>query len=144
MCAMANPSMPLFGSYFTVLSVVTVSGLVGSTLVLCCSIWLPTQDLAFLTASTISTISLALSGGFISFAQMPVLPKVLQWISPVKYSLQGLVIAQLTGTNAERVLYLSELNSPSTVTGNIGVLIIMFVCLSVLTVFGMTRVKEIR
>ena len=53
MCAMWNVSLPMWGSFLTLLSVLIVSGLVGSTIVLCCSMWLPTQDLAFLLASTI-------------------------------------------------------------------------------------------
>jgi len=133
MCAMANPTMPIWKSYLTVMSILNFSGLVGSTLVLCCSIWLPSQDLAFLVASTISTISLSLSGGFLPFAAMPGLANALQWISPIKYSFQALVIAQLTGTSSEKLIDLSEFNTPSTTSGNIYVLFCIFICLSILT-----------
>lgn len=144
MCAMGNPTMPEWGSFLTVLSILIMSGLVGSSMVLMTTIWLPTQDLAFLASSTIVTISLALSGAFLPFADMPVLPNALQWISPVKYSFQALVTAQITGTGAERVLYVGKLNTPSTVSENIGVLCGLFVCFSIVIAVGMARVKEIR
>jgi len=143
MCTMANPTIPIWRSYLTVLSILNFSGLVGSTLVLCCSIWLPSQDLAFLVASTISTISLSLSGGFLPFAEMPGLANALQWISPIKYSFQALVIAQLTGTSSEKLIDLSEFNTPSTTSENIYVLFCIFICLSILTAIGMARVKEV-
>jgi len=144
MCGMANPTVPAWISFFTVLSILTVSGLIGSTVVLCCSIWLPTQDLAFLVGSTICTISLALSGGFLPFDQMPNIPFAIQWISPIKYSYQGLLIAQLTGTSAETILQVSEYNTPPSVSGNLGVLCLFFVAIASLTAVGMARVKEVR
>lgn len=144
MCAMGNPTMPEWSSFLTVLSTLIMSGLVGSSMVLMTTIWLPTQDLAFLSSSTLVTISLALSGAFLPFANMPALPNALQWISPVKYSFQALVTAQITGTGAERVLYVGELNTPSTVSENLAVLCGLFIGFSILIAIGMARVKEIR
>lgn len=144
MCAMRNPSVSPWISFLTTLSSLIASGLVGSTLVLVCSIWLPTQDLAFLVASTMATISLALSGGFLPFSEMPPLASSLQWVSPVKYSFQSLLIGQLHGTSAERLIYLNDYDTPPTVSGNIGVLCCIFILLTLLTGIGIVRVKEVR
>lgn len=144
MCGLWNPTFPLWICFFTVLSILMMAGLVGSTMVLCCAMWLPSQDLTFLVSSTIVTIALALSGGFLAFADMPALPYAIQWISPVKYSYQALLISQLKGTSAEKVLDISEYNSPPTIMGNIGVMCAFFVVIAGLTVIAMTRVKEIR
>ena len=144
MCAISNPTIPLYVSYFTMLCTLLTSGLVGSTIILCCSMALPTQDLAFLVGSTISTISLGLSGGFLPLSEMSVVPYSLQWLSPVKYTLQSIMIAQLKGTSAEVVLELAGYNTPATVSGNVSVLGGIFVFLSILTVIAMTRVKETR
>ena len=85
MCALQNPSMYPWVSFLTILSVVIVSGLVGSTMVFFCCMCFPSQDLAFLAASTIVTIFLALSGGYLPFNKMTVIPFSLQWLIPVEY-----------------------------------------------------------
>jgi len=144
MCTMLNPAMSQFTSFLTILASIVTSGLVGSTVVFFCSMALPTQDLAFIVGSTIVTIALALSGGFLPFSEMFPLPYSIQWISPVKYSLQALLISQLSGTSAERLLDIAEYNSPSTVTGNLLALLAIFVFFSVMSVFAMIRVKERR
>lgn len=144
MCAMWNPVIPDWVSFLSILAVLIISGLVGSTIILCCSMWLPTQDLAFVLGSTISTISLALCGGFRPVSDMPDVPHTLQWLSPIKYSYQALLIALLTGTSSERLLDIQEYDSPSTVTDNLLVLTLIFVVICVLTSVGMTRVKELR
>ena len=115
-------------------------------MVFCASIWLPTQDLAFLSSSTIVTtcISLALSGGFLPFTSMPDLPSSIQWLSPIKYSFQAWAISELTGTSAEKVIDIGGYNTPPTVTQNLLILWGIFVVLSILSTIGMARVKEVR
>ena len=144
MCAMWNPVVPAWASFLSVLAVLIFSGLVGSTIILCCSMWLPTQDLAFVLGSTISTISLALCGGFRPASDMPDVPYTLQWISPIKYSYQALLISLLTGTSSERLLDIQEYDSPPTVTGNLTILGLIFVVFCLITGIGMARVKEAR
>mmetsp|Transcript_2694 Transcript_2694/g.4183 ORF Transcript_2694/g.4183 Transcript_2694/m.4183 type:complete len:564 (-) Transcript_2694:216-1907(-) len=144
MCGMLNPTVPAWASFLTTLSTLIVSGLVGSTLILFCCMTLPTQDMAFLVGSTVSTISLGLSGGFLPFSDMLDVPYSLQWISPVKYSLQSVLIAQLKGTSAEKVLDLGGYNTPATVAENIGILGCIFVFFSIVTGIAMARVKEVR
>ena len=144
MSALWNPTIPFWISFLTVLSAFIVAGLVGSTLVLCSAMLLPTQDLAFLVSSTTVTIALALSGGFLPFADMPALPYAIQWTSPVKYSYQALLISLLKGTSAENVLNIYEYNNPPTITENIGANCGFFVLVATLTIIAMTRVKEVR
>ena len=144
MCTMLNPSMHVWTSFLTILSALFTSGLVGSTIVFFCSMALPTQDLAFIFGSTIVTISLAMSGGFLPFGDMLPLSYSIQWISPVKYSLQALLISQLIGTSAERMLDVKEYNTPMTVTENLIVLLGIFTLLSVLSAVAMIRVREQR
>ena len=141
-----NPTVPAWVNFFSVTSVFIVSGLVGSCMVFCASIWLPTQDLAFLSSSTIVTtcISLALSGGFLPFTSMPDLPSSIQWLSPIKYSFQAWAISELTGTSAEKVIDIGGYNTPPTVTQNLLILWGIFVVLSILSTIGMARVKEVR
>lgn len=144
MCALWNPTLPPWVSFLTTLAGLITTGLTGSTLVFCCSMMLPTQDLAFLLSSTIVTISLALCGGFLAFSEMPIVPFSIQWISPVKYSLQSLLIPLLTGTSAERLLDGAGLNTPATATENLAILVGAFITLSVASAVAMARVKEVR
>ena len=144
MCAMWNPVVPAWASFLSLLAVLIMSGLVGSTLILCASMWLPTQDLSFVLSSTIVTIALALCGGFRPASDMPDVPYSLQWFSPIKYSYQGLLISLLTGTSSERLLYVQEFDAPSTVTGNLIVSSLIFVGLCFFTGAGMARIKEAR
>ena len=144
MCAIWNPVVPQWVSFLTILCVLIFSGLVGSTIILCCSIALPNQDVAFTIGSTISTISLAISGGFLPFNKMPNLPFAMQWVSPVKYSFQALMNATLRGTSAEKLLDIAEYNTPPTISENIGVLFAIFFVFSIITAFSLARVKEHR
>jgi hypothetical protein len=105
---------------------------------------LPSQDLAFLAASTLATIGLALSGGFLPFNEMMVIPYSLQWVSPVKYSLQGLIISELEGTSAEKLLDIGKYRAPASVSENVLVLWGIFLLLSFLSVISMVRIKEVR
>ena len=144
MCKLWNPSVEPWVSFLTTLSVVVASGLVGSNLVFFFSMALPTQDLAFLAGSTIVSISLALSGGFLPFSEMASIPSALQWISPVKYSLQGLFISELKNTSAESILDIGEYRAPASVTENIIVLLGIYLSLSIITALSMLRIKEVR
>ena len=144
MAAFWNPVMPAWASFLSVLAVLIMSSVIGSTLILCCSMWLPTQDITFVTASTFVTITLTLCGGFRPFVDLPDGPYALQWMSPVKYCYQAMMISLLTGTNSERLLYMQEINSPPSVTANLLVMNLIFVGICVLTVVGMARVKEKR
>ena len=144
MCGLYNPTMPAAVNFLTIAAILIVSGLVGSTIVFCCSIGLPTQDLAFLTGSTIVTISLSLSGGFLPFTEMPDLPHKFQWISPIKYSFQAMSIALLKDTSAEKVIDLAGYDTPASISDNMWILYGIFFALSFLTALGMARVKEVR
>ena len=75
---------------------------------------------------------------------MPYVPHAIQWLSPVKYSFQALVIALLHGTSSEKVIELGGYDTPKSVTENIGVLSAIFLTFTILTVIGMTRIKEVR
>ena len=142
MCGLVNPTIPYAVNFLTITSILIVSGLVGSTMVFCSSIWLPTQDLAFITGSTVVTVGLALSGGFLPFTAMPDIPRTLQWISPIKYSFQAMAMAQFRGTTAEKMIDIAGYNTPASIAENLWILCGIFGVLSLLTVFGMARVKE--
>jgi len=144
MCGLINPTIPYAVNFLTIMSILIASGLVGSTVVFCCCIWLRTQDLAFLVGSTIVTVGLSLCGGFLPFTVMPVIPRTLQWISPIKYSFQAMAIAQLKGTSAEKVIDIAGYNTPASISENVWILYGIFVVFSLLTVIGMSRVKEVR
>jgi len=144
MCALINPVVSESINFLTITSILIMSGLVGSTIILCCSIWLPTQDLSFLVGSTIVTISLSLCGGFLPYTSMPDVPHALQWLSPIKYSFQAMALALLNGTSAEKVIDLAGYNTPGTITENMCILGGIFIVLAILSAIGMTRVKEVR
>ena len=144
MCGLINPTFPYAANFLTIASTLIVSGLVGSTMVFCWSIWLPTQDLAFLFGSTIATISLSLCGGFLPFTAMPDVPHALQWVSPIKYSFQATAQALLKGTSAEKVIDIAGYNTPPSISENLWILYAIFLVLSLLTAVGMSRVKEVR
>ena len=144
MCSLINPLVPTIINFLTVTSVLILSGLVGSAIILCSSILLPTQDIAFLFGSTVVTISLSISGGFLPFTAMPNVPYALQWISPIKYSYQALALSLLKGTSAEKLIDLAGYNSPGSVTENLLILTGFLTILSLLTIVGMTRIKEVR
>ena len=82
------------------------------------------QDLAFLLATTIFTISLALCGGF---PASPIIPFCIQWISPVNHSLQSIVIPLLTGTSAERLLDGAGMNTPAITSENVAILVVILI-----------------
>ncbi len=144
MCGLINPTVPGVVNFLTISSILIVSGLVGSTTIFFMSMWLPTQDLAFLSGSSIVTISLALCGGFIPFTSMSDVPHALQWVSPIKYSFQAIAIAMLKGTSAEKLIDIAGYNTPPSISENIWVLYGLFVVLSILTAVGVSRIKEVR
>ena len=144
MCSLWNTSQAPWMSFLAFLSIQIASGLVGSTMVFCFTMSSPTQDLAFLVSSTVVTISLSLSGGFLSFSEMASIPFASQWVSPVKYSVQGILISLLEGTTAEKVLETTGINTPSTVSQNLFVLFGIFALFSVASIVAISRLKEVR
>ena len=142
--AIENSLVPAWVKNLTIGVCLTMSALVGSTIVFCCSIWLPSQDLAFLLASTVVCISLALSGGFLDPVKMNDIPSALQWLSPTKYSFQSLVIAHLKGTQAELIIEKKGYDNSDTISMNLSLLGAIIFLLSILSVIGMSRVREVK
>jgi len=144
MCGLWNPEMPKWASFLTTLSALIASGLTGSSLILFFSILMSSQDLAFLLGSGVVTVSLGLSGGFVSFPSNAEFIRWLQWISPCKYSLQALVIGYYKGTEGEILVEAAQLNQPATTTANIGVLFLMFAGWAIGTMLALNRRLEVR
>jgi ATP-binding cassette, subfamily G (WHITE), member 2 len=139
-----NVSLPRWASFFTVLSSIAASSIVGSANVLFFSIALPSQDLAFLAGAAVVTVSLSVSGGFVPVPSIPSYMRWLQWISPCKYSLQALSIHQFEGSRVEYLLDEQGLNHPGTIAANIGALFLMFAVLAVCTMVALSRQREVR
>jgi len=144
MCSLWNTSQAPWMSFLAFLSMQIASGLVGSIMVFCFTMSTPTQDLAFLVSSTVVTISLSLSGGFLAFSEMGSIAAAVQWVSPVKYSVQGILLSLLEGTTAEKVLEITGINTPSTVSQNLFVLFGIFALFSVMSIVAISRLKEVR
>lgn len=144
MCSLWNPEMPHWQSFFTLLSALIASGLTGSAVVLFFSVFMPSQDLAFLVGSAFVTLSLGLSGGFVPFTAIEDFISWLQWISPCKYSLQALAVGYYQGTDGMAIVEHAGLDRPSGVTANIGVLFAMFAAWAVATMLVLKRQREIR
>jgi hypothetical protein len=141
---MINPTVSLLVNFLSMTSIFILSGLVGSSLVFCASMWLPNQDIAFLvSAGNVSTM-LAVSGGFLPFTSMPLVPSAIQWLSSIKYSYQAYLISGLTGTSAEKVIDIGGYNTPPTISQNLLILLGIFILVNALSTIGMTRIKEIR
>jgi ABC-type multidrug transport system permease subunit len=104
----------------------------------------PSQDLAFLAGSGVVTVALGVSGGFVPFPSMEDWISWLQWVSPCKYSLQALAIGQFGNSNSEIILEVSALNTPNSVSANIGVLLGFYVVFTVGTVLALSRQREVR
>uniref|UniRef100_A0A7S2XRR9 ABC-2 type transporter transmembrane domain-containing protein n=1 Tax=Attheya septentrionalis TaxID=420275 RepID=A0A7S2XRR9_9STRA len=139
-----NPVLPRWGAFFTVCGSLIASGLAGSGLVLVCTMVFPSQDLAFLAGSGVVTVALGVSGGFVPFPSMEDWISWLQWVSPCKYSLQALAIGQFGNSNSEIILEVSALNTPNSVSANIGVLLGFYVVFTVGTVLALSRQREVR
>ena len=102
------------------------------------------QDVAFLVGSGCITLFLSLSGGFVPFPYIKNWIAWLQWISPVKYSFQAFAWSLLGNTPSEDILDMLDLNTPSSVDSNIGILIGFFMVWAVSSVFALSRQKEVR
>ena len=141
MCALWNPNDGTkFESFFAVLAIFIASGLVGSNLVLLCSIIMPSQELAFLSGSGWVTFALGLSGGFVPFSLMRGFIRWGEWISPVKFSVQALSIQFFQGTPmGESILESRELNRPDTVTTNVVILLCINVILVAVTIAALSN-----
>lgn len=90
------------------------------------------------------TMFVAVSGGFVPYPFIEDWIVWLQWISPVKYSFQAFCWSLVRGTSAEYLLLELELDSPSSATGNIGVLICFVVMHALASVFALSRQREVR
>lgn len=146
MCAIWNLNGDTkFEAFFAILGIFIASGLVGSNLVLLCSIAMPSQELAFLSGSGLVTFALGLSGGFVPFSLMRGFIRWGEWISPVKFSVQALSIQFFEGSPlGEAVLESRELNRPETVTSNVVVLLCINVILVIFTMLALytKRIKR--
>uniref|UniRef100_A0A7R9WUP2 ABC-2 type transporter transmembrane domain-containing protein n=1 Tax=Craspedostauros australis TaxID=1486917 RepID=A0A7R9WUP2_9STRA len=143
MMSLSNPAWSESESFFTLLAFFIISGLTGNALILLTCMVAFSQDLGFLLGCTVVTISLAASGGFVPFAIIPESIRWLQWISPVKYSLQIFIMALFDGTDTTIVQAL-DLDVPSDITHNILVLIFMFALCAVTTIVTMSFQREVR
>jgi hypothetical protein len=139
-----NPTVSLWVNFLSMASIFISSGLVGSSLVFCASMWLPNQDMAFLvSASNVSTM-LAMSGAFLPFTSMTSVPSAIQWISAIKYSYQAYVISVLKGTSAEKIIDIGGYNTPPTLSQNLLILLGIYIMINILSTIGMARIKEVR
>jgi hypothetical protein len=102
------------------------------------------QDVAFLVGSGNTVVFLAVSGGFVPFPYIEDWIAWLQWISPVKYSFQAFAWTLLGQTPSEDVLEMLDLDTPSYVGSNIGILIGVYVLCAVGSLFALSRQKEVR
>lgn len=102
------------------------------------------QDLAFLVGSANVTVFLAVSGGFVPFPYIEDWISWLQWISPIKYSFQAFTWSLLGGTSSADLLEQLELDTPSSVSSNIGILIGFFALCAAGSIFALSRQKEVR
>lgn len=118
--------------------------MVGNSLVLFLSMALWSQDIVFLVGSAGTSVFLAASGGFVPFPSMESWIKWLQWISPIKYSLQAFGLTLFKGTNTSAILVALELDTPSSISANMGVLVGCFVTLGIFTMAALSRQKEVR
>lgn len=143
MISLLNPAWSSIESFFTMLSFFSISGLVGNAVILLTSMISISQDLAFLGGSAFVTVGLATSGGFVPFASMPSWIRWLQWISPVKYSLQAFVQSAFDGTNVTLVTLL-ELDTPNNISGNLLILLGLFFLFASLSIVFLSLQRERR
>lgn len=144
MIALRNPSISSFSSFVSLFALLSLNGLVGNNLVLMTSIFCPTQDLTFLVGSGGTVIFLVLSGGFVPYPFMEDWIVWLQWISPVKYSLQACALILFEGTSTAKVLVMNKMNTPGTASANIGILFAVFALCGLASSIGLRRQREVR
>jgi len=143
MMGLWNPVLSKTWSFFTLLSVLSLSGVLGNAIILLLSVVMVSQDLAFLLGSSFVTVCLAASGGFVPFTAMEEWIVWVQWISPVKYSLQGFAAGLFRGTDTTYAS-LIELDTPDTVSANCAVLVAFFGTFAILTMLALSLQKEVR
>jgi hypothetical protein len=145
MCGLWNPSVSRWESFLMILSGLIVSGLTGNAMVLFSSVLVSSQDLAFLLAAGLVCFSLGMSGGFVAFPLMRDFISWLQWLSPVKYSLQALSLSYLKGsTQGEAYLDAAGLDQPETAAANLGVLLAFYGILACVTILVLSKQREVR
>lgn len=145
MVGLWNPVIPKFESFLLSLAVITVTNYVGNSIVLLASITFAAQDLAFLVGAGAVLVSTCFSGSLVAFPSLPEAIAWFQWVTPVKYSIQALIIHQFKGTpNYDIIVDAGEFNRPDTITSNVGVLLAMFAATTFMTIFILARQREIR
>ena len=102
------------------------------------------QDLAFLVGSANVVFFLAASRGFVPFPYIEDWIVWLQWVSPIKYSLQAFTWYLLSETPNTALLEILELDTPSGVGSNIMVMIGIFVLCAGGSVLVLSRQREVR
>jgi hypothetical protein len=137
-----NPSQPRWATFFSILSYMMASGLVGSALTQFFAILAPSQDLAYTACAAVVTFNMGLSGAFVPFPYMRDFIRWAQWISPCKYSLQALLISYSMDTSREAALEVLDLNTPHTVLQNILVLAFIFALHTVSSTVLLTFQRE--
>ena len=131
-------------SFFSTVAILVLSSATGSAIVLLCATSIKSQELAFTVGSAVVSISLAMSGGFVTFSQLPDHISWLQWVSPCKYSFQSLVISQCQSTKFEPLLGTLQLTDPATPEANVGVLALMYILIMLTSVVVLLRQPEVR
>jgi len=131
-------------SFFTFFVITALSSCVGSSIVSFFAVLLDSQDLAFAVGSGVATLALALSGGFVSFPQIPTGARWVQWVSPAKYTLQAFSIAQLGGSHLELALTEAQLDRPQSIGANLAVLAGFYALFTLATAIVLAKKRETR
>lgn len=135
-----NPIIPRVVSFMTALSIIIPSNLVGNGLVLLLSVCLPSPALAFLFAAGVVLVWFLFSGGIIVFPSLAYFISWVQWISPVKYSLQAFTTLMFWDTASYEVyVEMVGYDQPKAIISNIAILYLIFFLFSILTVFALSR-----
>jgi ATP-binding cassette, subfamily G (WHITE), member 2, SNQ2 len=134
-----NPSQPHWATFFSILACIIASGLVGSAMVQFFAIVAPSQDLAYIVGSGVSTLALGLSGGFVPFPFMRGFIRWAQWLSPCKYSLQALLLSYGMDTERESRLDYLGFDSPGTSMDNVAILFAIFAFLVTCSTIALAR-----
>jgi len=144
MMSLWNPSVSNAASFVTMFTVFCIGGIMGNAIVLLTSILMWSQDVAFLVGSANVVFFGAASGGFVPFPSIPDWIVWVQWISPIKYSFQAFTWCLLSETPTTALLEMLELDTPSSVSSNVAILIVIFVLCATGSVIALSRQREVR
>ncbi|KAJ3075788.1 ATP-binding cassette sub- G member 1 [Podochytrium sp. JEL0797] len=95
MAGMANDA----GKYFTLVGIVVLAAFVGFSIGVCCACSFPSLEVALLIMPLILMPMMLFSGFFVNTAQIPAWLRWLKYVSPMKYSFEGAIRSQLSGTS---------------------------------------------